>query len=380
MLAPKPHIVAELKAMGFGAERAGMAALATRNQRTQDALDWLLANPEAEATGSSQNQPSVPVVEEDDAKARERREREAQDHAIALQLAAQENSQLSLEDARQLRRGFSKVTVSRDPNVDELLKKQRKAMLKGLEREDMAWDYGIERPRQPPATNVEDCLRDMVTKHDSDECGAKNAQRLMNLQWSEDFNHTGDLSAMKISNKTYNSFRRQIQRLKTRSDRKITGGRPTRAAFAKKVSNTAEVAIAERDHSNMALGPGSACVARASADNDWHTARVTGLATTLPRRYKVRFEATGVEEFVKMEDIREVEESSTACGTERKDSKALDEQMSGVLGVSNDRINETLLEETGGTIPSIHNARSLSDEDDEKETGAPKDTNGAASS
>mmetsp|Transcript_3233 Transcript_3233/g.4955 ORF Transcript_3233/g.4955 Transcript_3233/m.4955 type:complete len:151 (+) Transcript_3233:83-535(+) len=44
-----PHIMQELKAMGFSSTRINTAALATGNRRTESALEWLLANPADEA-------------------------------------------------------------------------------------------------------------------------------------------------------------------------------------------------------------------------------------------------------------------------------------------------------------------------------------------
>mmetsp|Transcript_27087 Transcript_27087/g.45515 ORF Transcript_27087/g.45515 Transcript_27087/m.45515 type:complete len:105 (+) Transcript_27087:1144-1458(+) len=77
---------------------------------------------------------------------------------------------------------------------------------------------------------------------------------------SPKYNSAGDMSDLRLSNRTFNSFRRQIQRMKTRSDRKNTGGRRTRATFAKTVSGDAAVAIAEREHEvGPNLGPGAPC-------------------------------------------------------------------------------------------------------------------------
>mmetsp|Transcript_425 Transcript_425/g.635 ORF Transcript_425/g.635 Transcript_425/m.635 type:complete len:155 (-) Transcript_425:445-909(-) len=47
-------------------------------------------------------------------------------------------------------------------------------------------------------------------------------------------------------------------------------------------------------------------MAFASADRQWRVGVVTGLATSLPRRYKVRFDESGVEEFVTVSNIREM--------------------------------------------------------------------------
>mmetsp|Transcript_27086 Transcript_27086/g.45510 ORF Transcript_27086/g.45510 Transcript_27086/m.45510 type:complete len:105 (+) Transcript_27086:1392-1706(+) len=52
-------------------------------------------------------------------------------------------------------------------------------------------------------------------------------------------------------------------------------------------------------------------MAFASADRQWRAGVVTGLATSLPRRYKVRFDESGVEEFVTVSHIREMAQSTT---------------------------------------------------------------------
>lgn len=304
--------------MGFSSARIEAAALATGNLKTGDALDWLLANPEVSQDAENNSPASAATISEEDIKRCTENEqilREMQDRAIALQLAAQDDSELSLEEARKLRRPFSKLTVSKDPTVERLYSEQLKALEKGLRTEERtAQCYSGGNHSASKDATIEEQLREMVTKHNSDIAGAKNAERLMGLEFVDNQNQAGDLSSIRLSNRTYNSFKRQIQRLKVRSDRKNLGARRTRASFTKAVSGDATAAIAERDHEAKKagisnLGPGAACIARSSSDREWHSATVVGLATTLPRRYKVRF-TEGSEEFVLLSDIKEQEHCS----------------------------------------------------------------------
>jgi len=179
-------------------------------------------------------------------------------------------------------------------------------MKQSREETDKYWETveSSKGSKKKPATMQEKML-EMVTKHNEDEAHARNAERLMSLEFADTL--AGDMSKIKLSGKTYNSFKRQVQRLKVRSDRKNMGGRMTRASYAKNVSNNAEAAIFEREGEPLDFGPGSLCMALASADSKWHPAVVVGLATSLPRRYKVRFEDTGLEEFVQVADVKETE-------------------------------------------------------------------------
>mmetsp|Transcript_25921 Transcript_25921/g.62444 ORF Transcript_25921/g.62444 Transcript_25921/m.62444 type:complete len:410 (-) Transcript_25921:220-1449(-) len=301
----RPHIMEELKGMGFSPERITIAALATGNIKTDAALEWLLNNPQPSHSEDLKEESSNTTSTEDNLAD------EATDRALALQLAASERQELSLEEARQLRRGFSKLTTSRDPNLDQLLSQQQRVIEKDLvESSDLYDDDG---PVDYSNLSLSDQVEGMVTKHDKEECGARNADRVMNMDFSDDYNQAGDMSAIRLNNRVYNSFRRQVKHLKTRADRKSMGGRRTRASFAKAVSGDASAAIAERNSEvGPNLAPGAPCMAFASADHLWHTATVTGLATSLPRRYKVRFDESGVEEFVTVAQIREIKSEEKA--------------------------------------------------------------------
>mmetsp|Transcript_3229 Transcript_3229/g.4936 ORF Transcript_3229/g.4936 Transcript_3229/m.4936 type:complete len:385 (+) Transcript_3229:83-1237(+) len=295
-----PHIMQELKAMGFSSTRINTAALATGNRRTESALEWLLANPADEAVQDDDEEDHADT-QNNNSERLSIEEQDAQDHAIALQLAATENTELSLEEARQLHRPFSKISVSKDANLARYHREQRRAMRERLAEYEAEWEDSGSSYRRPTHTSssndksavgggtlLEQQVREMVTKHDAEASGESNAEKLMNLEFENDYNSAGDMSDLRLSNRTFNSFRRQIQRMKTRSDRKNTGGRRTRATFAKTVSGDAAVAIAEREHEvGPNLGPGAPCMAFASADRQWRAGVVTGLATSLPRRYKV---------------------------------------------------------------------------------------------
>lgn len=115
---------------------------------------------------------------------------------------------------------------------------------------------------------------------------------LLNLNIPLQYNQAGDMSSLRLNNRVYNSFRRQVQHLKvldlsqlyfnkfkschcleTRADRKNMGGggRRTRASFAKTVSGDAVAAIAERSNEvGPNLAPGAPCMAFSSADRLWY--------------------------------------------------------------------------------------------------------------
>mmetsp|Transcript_37283 Transcript_37283/g.72269 ORF Transcript_37283/g.72269 Transcript_37283/m.72269 type:complete len:430 (-) Transcript_37283:91-1380(-) len=357
----RPHIAAELKTMGFSVDRINTAALATGNFKTEDALNWLLANPEPEPEPAEEEAkleqkddgPQEAAETQDD-----RAAREMQDRAIAFQLAAQQDEDLSLEEARRLRRPFSKVRVSKDPALDRLYNDQQKAMEKANRQEsaenEAYWAAQSPAPNHIDKTNLPGQLREMVTKHDREECEARNAERLMGLEFADDYNQTGDMTAFRLSNRTYNSFKRQIQRLKVRSDRKNMGARRTRASFARTVSGDANVAAAEREQDAQeagvsGLGPGAACMARLTADGQWCKATVVGLATSLPRRYKVRFDETEVEGFVVLGNIKEALSDEQDAATEGKENAASDDveptgQQEDTAGLQHNRSEQSLVD------------------------------------
>mmetsp|Transcript_27544 Transcript_27544/g.38279 ORF Transcript_27544/g.38279 Transcript_27544/m.38279 type:complete len:439 (-) Transcript_27544:78-1394(-) len=312
----RPHILAELKLMGFSSSRIEVAALATGNMRTDAALEWLLSHPvddavaandDIRANGAEEGRRRKEIMSEETSQ----QEQDRKDREVALQLAAMDNSELSLEEARQLHRPYSKITVSRDPKLARLYSDQQNAMRKSLRETEENW-FSQEngKNRVSKKASLAEQLEEMVTKHDSEQCAERNAERLMNLDFADDYNQAGDMSSLRLSNRTYNSFKRQIDRIKTRTERKNMGGRRTRATFARAISGDAAAAIAQReDEVGPNLGPGAPCMAFASADRQWHSATVTGLATSLPRRYKVRFDDTSIEEFLPVAHIREMPET-----------------------------------------------------------------------
>mmetsp|Transcript_31854 Transcript_31854/g.55945 ORF Transcript_31854/g.55945 Transcript_31854/m.55945 type:complete len:424 (+) Transcript_31854:38-1309(+) len=318
-LAPqaKPHILHELKGMGFTAERITTAALATGNMQTELALEWILANPEPQstvpATGTTEGteatgQGDEGLTGQSEHPAESKYERELQDRAIALELAAQEEGNLSLEEARQLRRPFSKLSVSRDPALDRMMEEQRKMIHKNHQEMQMM-ESEFQDHRNTRSTPVKGSLTDqmngMVTKHDSEENHAKNAQRLMDM-CADDLHQHGDMSQVKMSNRTLNSFKRQVQKLKVRSDRKNMGARRTRANYTRQSLEIAGELVQEREGQD--LRPGGVCLAISTEDMKWHQGVITGLATSLPRRYKVRFDDSGIEEFVPEGSVKAVDE------------------------------------------------------------------------
>jgi len=191
-------------------------------------------------------------------------------------------------------------------DIDFRISAQQKALEKGLRQERQegeAYWAATDVTKKPMSRgDYQTKIDKMVTKHDEDECVARNAERLMNAKFADRL--AGDMSSVRMSNKAYNSFKRSVERLRVRSERKVTGGRRTRANFAKMVSSTAARAALETD---LHLSPGSVCMAR-TEDGEWHQAQVMGLSTTLPRRYKVRFVDLAIDEFVPVTDVREMDE------------------------------------------------------------------------
>ena len=89
-----------------------------------------------------------------------------------------------------------------------------------------------------------------MTKHDSEENHAKNAQRLMDM-CADDLHQHGDMSQVKMSNRTLNSFKRQVQKLKVRSDRKNMGARRTRANYTRQSLEIAGELVQEREGQDL---------------------------------------------------------------------------------------------------------------------------------
>lgn len=324
------QIVGSLVAMGFSRQRASAAAITTGNVDLQAALDYMLQNPEPEpSVPAPVREPSTADGDVKDDATRgteggstasaptEQQQQFDDDHAIALELAAHEVNQLSLEEARQIRRGFSKLTVVKNGNMDSLLEQQRQALARERraqeKRQDEEWAAS-----GGSAASGADATGEFVTKHNSEINGERNAARLMALSWSDKFNAVGDLTNMRIPNKAFNGLRRDIQRLKTRSNRRIRGGRMTRASHAKALKHArgdASRMIEERARQGrVAMTAGSACMARRPDDRKWCRATIAGLATA-KNRYMVRFE-TGEEAILKVDDIQLVEEDdSTETGS-----------------------------------------------------------------